>query len=76
MSLASAIAREMQPPGPKCAVATVMKMMDPDDVATLTVALGDKDVTAAAIGRALRSIGVDVSAFSLSRHRKGECSCG
>ena len=76
MSLASAIAREMQPPGPKCAVATVMKLMDPDDVATLTAALADKDITAAAIGRALRSIGVDVSAFSVRRHQKGECSCG
>ncbi len=76
MSLASAIAREMQPPGPKCAVATVMKLMDPDDVATLNAALSDKDITAAAIGRALRSIGVDVSAFSVRRHQKGECSCG
>lgn len=76
MSLASAIAREMQPPGPKCAVATVMKLMDPDDVATLNAALVDKDITAAAIGRALRSIGVDVSAFSVRRHQKGECSCG
>lgn len=76
MSLASAIAREMQPPGPKCAVATVIKLMDPDDVATLNAALADKDITAAAIGRALRSIGVDVSAFSVRRHQKGECSCG
>ena len=47
-----------------------------DDVATLNAALADKDITAAAIGRALRSIGVDVSAFSVRRHQKGECSCG
>lgn len=76
MSLADALARELTPPGPKCAVDYLMKRLDPDDLATLTKALRTKGVTAAAISRAVRNVGEEVSAFSVNRHRKGECSCG
>ncbi len=76
MSLADALARELTPPGPKCSVAYMMKRLDPSDLATFTTALANADITAAAISRALRNVGEEVSAFSVNRHRKGECSCG
>ncbi len=76
MSLADALAHEMKAPGPKCSVAYTLNRLGPDDLATFSAALADKDVTAAALSRALKSISENVSAFSLNRHRKGDCGCG
>lgn len=62
--------------GRVCAVKTVLESLTPDDRSDLLVAFDDLSVTSAAIYRALNNRGVQISVFSLQRHRRGECRCG
>lgn len=75
MTLAAAL--EQHKPtrkGPRCTMCDLMDTLDKRDIAALTAALADETFTHAAISRALRAEGHKVSAITVGRHRKGECS--
>lgn len=75
MTLAAAL--EQHKPtrkGPRCTMCDLTEQLDKRDMAALTAALADETFTHAAIARALRAEGHKVSAITVGRHRKGECS--
>ena len=76
MKLADALAQEATLPGPKCGIHTALQALSEEDRGTLMAALENRDVTGAAISRALATIGHKMTAFTVNRHRKGDCSCG
>lgn len=59
--------------GPDCRLCVAMRSMDAKDLQALTEALDDQAMSGAAIGRALRAEGHDISPVIVLRHRKGEC---
>ena len=59
--------------GPRCSVCSLLARIDPTDGKILREALADSSYTHNGIARALRAEGYNVSASTLSRHRKGEC---
>ena len=59
--------------GPRCAVATLD--LDAADAAAFLQALGDPNIPATAIHRALHRHGHKVSDGALQRHRRGACDC-
>ena len=75
MTLAAAL--EQHKPtrkGPRCTMCDLMDILDKRDSTALAAALADETFTHAAISRALRAEGHKVSAITVGRHRKGECS--
>ena len=78
MNLADALAAEHQAyrKGPACSIATCLDALDKSDRAALEAAVADPTVQYALLARALKAIGHPVDAGALSRHRRGECSCG
>ena len=72
--LADAIKAETRGTGTKCGVKALN--LAKDIRADLDAALADTTVTAAAIARALTSLGHQVSRSTIARHRSGECQCG
>ena len=64
------------PKGPPCSVKATLDNMDPDSRADMEGALGAASISSSAISRALAAVGNRVSAQTLSRHRRGVCSCG
>lgn len=61
--------------GPRCGVVKVFATLDKVDAAALQQAL-ESSAPHAFIAEALAAIGVKVPAQTLSRHRRGLCSCG
>lgn len=60
-----------------CSVLKAKEKMTKEDVATLDVALYDRDIKASVLGRALRSEGIDITEGTITRHRNGWCkTCG
>ena len=83
MSLAQALAAQVQPKGPECAVGALLRTLPPDDIATLETVLAASQLEwpHTRISRALGdpSMGdhaVKVPAYTISRHRRGDCACG
>lgn len=58
-----------------CTVAVVLNAADADDAADLTDALSNGEIPSAAIARALNKRGINLSAGTIQRHRRGECAC-
>lgn len=76
MTLADALQHQREQgvrKGPDCRVCVAMRSMTKADLAALTEALADESLTTAAIARALRAEGHDVSPSIAARHRRGEC---
>ena len=61
--------------GPLCTLAVITSGLDDTDRKALDDALASNAANTLIV-RALASIGYRVSAQTLSRHRRGECSCG
>ena len=77
MALADALAAERTLlPGPVCGVRKLRDQLDDADLAAFDDALGDVNMTAAQLSRALTRIGHRVADQTISRHRQGKCSCG
>ena len=66
-------------PGYPCGVATTSHRLRTNDRTTLADLLEegieDPDIQATALARALKARGVDLPDFTISRHRRGDCSC-
>ena len=62
-------------PRVRCQVAVVLDTMSKADAADLRAAMGDITVTGAAIERVLARRNVKLSQGSITRHRRGQCSC-
>lgn len=62
-------------PRVRCQVTVILDSMTEADAADLKAALGDVTVTGAAIERVLQRRGVRLSQNSITRHRRGECTC-
>lgn len=74
MSLAASLAANKRTlKGPICTVCTLIAGMAPEDVTALQEAFNDPAFTSAAIHRALKAEGHEVSINTLLRHRKKEC---
>lgn len=63
-------------PGPKCGVYLVRAVLSAEDRADLDTALADIMIANKAIMLALNARGLTISLQSISRHRRGDCSCG
>lgn len=74
MSLSASLAAHKRTlKGPVCTVCTIVAALSPNDAVALQEAFDDASFTSAAIARALKAEGHDVSASTLIRHRKREC---
>lgn len=62
--------------GPRCTVCALVPGLGKDDRTALEAALNDRNITSAAISRALRREGHAITESTLRRHRKGECLRG
>jgi len=58
-----------------CTVASVLAQLDDDLRAEVVAAISSPAYTSAAIARALKARGVEVSEWSMSRHRREACQC-
>lgn len=64
-------------PGPRCGVTLFLADLDPELRADVETALADPRITKTAIYRRLVARGHQPpSQFTLSRHARGDCSCG
>lgn len=74
MSLRDELGKHRFASGRLCTVQAVLEDAgkDRDEIAEL---LNDKRVTAASLGRLLRSHGYDIRDNSITRHRRKECIC-
>lgn len=61
--------------GTFCRVKIVRDSMTVDDLVDLDDAMRDPSITAAAIERVLKRKGIELSANSITRHRRRECAC-
>ena len=76
MSLLDALNSEVAArKGPQCSVAGILNGLDDDDRAALLAAFASTQPSTSIV-RALATVNVQVAATTLSRHRRGECSCG
>lgn len=73
--LADAVAAVPRGPGNRCTVGLVRERLEPTDLADLDAALGDDMVQSLAISAGLEVLGLDVSPFTIGRHRRGACRC-
>jgi hypothetical protein len=60
--------------GPRCTVGQLLKKLDDEDAAALRAAI-DSDMLLEHIAAAIRLTGVQMSAMTVSRHRRGLCLC-
>lgn len=60
-----------------CSVTKAKENMTKEDIATLDIALYDRNIKASVLGRALRKEGIDITEGTITRHRNGWCkTCG
>lgn len=77
MSLLSDIEAETLAPGYQCGIARILEALDVTERNELEHAINRADkYTNAAIARALAKRGHKAEAFTVSRHRRGDCRCG
>ena len=60
--------------GPRCTVGQLLKTLDKEDAAALRECIAS-DMQLENIARAIRETGVQMSAMTVSRHRRGLCLC-
>lgn len=61
----------------KCKVAEMLDKLPTSDVdIQVREALKSEKVTGSALATVMRAEGFDISAYSVRRHRRGECACG
>lgn len=70
----AARAVEAQKPGPKCGFGSILRSLDPEDLAYYDQMI-DEGREGAYIARVFRADGYEVSADKVRRHRKGDCAC-
>ena len=61
---------------PVCGYQTLLDTLDKPDQVDLQAAMTDPGIQGSAIERALRQRGHSITATTLRRHRRGDCSCG
>jgi hypothetical protein len=61
-------------PGPRCTIGQLLSKLDDDDADALRAAI-DSDMTLTHIASAVRATGVQMSAVTVSRHRRRLCLC-
>ena len=61
---------------PVCGYQTLLDTLDKPDQVDLETAMSDHSIQGSAIERALRHRGHSITATTLRRHRRGDCSCG
>ncbi|MBN0040222.1 hypothetical protein JN535_08585 [Cellulosimicrobium cellulans] len=75
MSLADLHETTPRPPRSVCSVAKILDTLDDNDRAWLNAVLEDPEETGAAIGRTLTRAGHPIAGTTISRHRRGDCTC-
>lgn len=70
-----AFVEKSKPTGPVCPVAKILSALSPKDRETLAAAIGNKDITHAAIAAVLTDNGHRMSQDAMGRHRRGSCAC-
>lgn len=76
MTLANALQHQREMgirKGPDCRLCVLETQLPKDELAALTEAMGDPNLTGSQISRALKAEGHDISAVVVLRHRKKEC---
>ena len=78
MSLANALRNipEAQHRHRKCGVGVLLDTLNTDDSTALAEALANPDLTGSSIAHVLKNGGHRISANTLNRHRRGDCTCG
>lgn len=71
-----AMRQKSKPARPRCTFGIVAEQLDADDLAVVDAAMSDPGITGTAIAEVLRGEGHDITATTVQRHRRGECSCG
>ena len=61
---------------PVCGYQTLLDTLDKPDQVDLETAMSDFSIQGSAIERALRQRGHSITATTLRRHLRGDCSCG
>lgn len=61
--------------GGLCSIGKLRDGLAPSDLAELDDLLSDISIPSSAIASALRDEGHEVGAYSLARHRRGDCQC-
>lgn len=59
----------------RCLVEKVLRVLPPDDAATLVAWIADTDRTGTWITAVMREAGHNLPAASIGRHRRGVCRC-
>lgn len=77
MSLAELFAEAPEPSikGPRCSVGRLLASLPEADADVLRQVMADDAWTAKRIAERLRHKDIDVSQYTLNRHRNGECLC-
>lgn len=70
-----AFVEKSRPTVPVCPVARVLASLPPKDRDVLVAALGNKDITHAAIAAVLTENGHKMAQDAMGRHRRGSCGC-
>jgi hypothetical protein len=68
-------AHEEMRPGPRCSVRAILDDLDEEDRADLERALADRTYPYSVVSEVLRRRGIEIRAYSLSRHHRGLCGC-
>lgn len=70
-----AFVEKSKPTVPMCPVAKILAALSPKDRDVLVTALGNKNITHAAISAVLTDNGHTMRQDSIGRHRRGACGC-
>ena len=75
-SLADAVAGEFRQSGTRCHVAIVRAQLVGTEIADEFEQMLSDGTAATALSRGLRKLGYQLSDFTITRHRRGDCACG
>jgi len=75
MGLMDEFKAEKKRAGTYCRVALVRQTLSIDDLVDLDDAMKDPTITASAIERVLKRKGIELTAATITRHRRRECAC-
>jgi tetrahydromethanopterin S-methyltransferase subunit A len=58
-----------------CAMGRILDLVQNEDKEAIEKALANRQISGTVLSKALKTEGYSISAFSVRRHRRGECAC-